>query len=143
MNPEQENQDPYVSKSQLLKLIANYQQKVKRVRKGSTAVLNHDPKFDSKSLWFPRKVVEELFAANNADGLRIYFGVHDTGIVPTPYDDKLMVVLVATRNEDGINRDQLLDVKEGEEKEVKSLAAKDGKPGYGVNHAIICPPNNC
>lgn len=139
---DQEQQDPYVSKAQLQKLIANYQRRVKRLRKGGSAAVDHDPKFDSKSCWLSRETVETLFKINNADGLRIYFGVHDKDIMPTEYDDKLMVVLVATKNVGGVNQDQLFDREE--EPQTKSLASRPGdKPGYGVNHTLICPPHNC
>ncbi|MEO6150025.1 MAG: hypothetical protein ABIP28_07685 [Mucilaginibacter sp.] len=141
MNPEQENKDPYVSKAQLDKLIANYQQKVKRVRKGSNTVQDHDPKIDSKSLWFSRKAIEEFLDLNDADGLRIYLGVHDTAIMPTEYDDKLTVVLVATKNVRGVNQDQLFDPPA--QKTMALTSEPVSRPGGGLNHAIICPPNNC
>ncbi|MCC8410513.1 hypothetical protein LJ707_16340 [Mucilaginibacter sp. UR6-1] len=128
-------QKPDVSREQLETLMKTYQETVKRIRKGddSGVASDYDPDFDSKSIWFPRKAVEALFNDNNADGLRIYFGVHNADVMPTPYDDRLTVVLVATKYEDGRNVDQLKsdgDAKDDEE----------GGPGYGLNHGKVCPP---
>jgi len=142
MNKEQGN--PGVTKAQLEKLMHNYRSKVKKVRKGSTQSHDHDPKIDSKSAWFSREAIEELFNVNNADGVRIYFCVHDTDIMPTPYDDKLTVVLVATKNINGKTEDQLFDRAGTDQTEVKSLmmASKKGLgAGTGLNHASICPPS--
>lgn len=134
-------QKPDVSLEQLETLMKTYQETVKRIRKDddSGVASDYDPDFDSKSVWFPRKAVEQLFADNSADGLRVYFGVHDTDQSPTPYDDRLTVVLVATKFEDGKNRDQLKDNEEdGDNGEVKG-----GGPGYGLNHGEVCPPTGC
>ncbi|MBE9586577.1 hypothetical protein IM792_19165 [Mucilaginibacter sp. JRF] len=134
-------QQPDVTRAQLEKLMKNYQRTVKRIRKGDKEEIcsDYDPKFDSKCVWFPREAVEQLFNDNKADGLRIYFGVHDSEDLPTPDDDRLTVVLVATRYEDGKNKDQLNDDSLLKKKELVG----GGGPGYGLNHAAICPPSNC
>jgi len=137
------NTNPGVSKAVLEKLIANYQSKVKRVRKsGDHTPHDHDPKIDSKSAWFPRAAIEELLNLNDADGLRIYFGVHDTAIMATPYDDKLTVVLVATKNIGGRDQDQLFEKTETESLSMKSRPTTLA-PGTGLNHSLICPPDRC
>jgi hypothetical protein len=137
--------NPGVSKTQLDKLINNYRKKIKRVRKGSLKLHDHDVKVDTKSAWFSRAAVEELFAVNEADGLRIYFGVHDNDVMETPYDDQLTVILVATKTVDGRTVDQIYD--QPEQQQQTLMAAKKGQSGIsggsGLNHAKICPPDNC
>lgn len=132
-------QKPDVSRAQLETLIKTYQETVKRIRKGddSGVASDYDPDFDSKSVWFPRKAVEALFNDNDADGLRIYFGVHNADALPTPYDDRLTVVLVATKLEDGRNVDQLNGNKDSSDEKGGTGA------GYGLNHGDVCPPKNC
>jgi hypothetical protein len=128
-------QKPDISRNQLEILMKTYQETVKRIRKDddSGVASDYDPDFDSKSVWFPRKAVETLFNDNTADGLRIYFGVHDADVIPTPYDDRLTVVLVATKYEDGKNVDQLKG-------DVDSKSNGEGGAGYGLNHGKLCPP---
>ncbi|MCD8741409.1 hypothetical protein LT679_12405 [Mucilaginibacter roseus] len=135
-------QKPDVSREQLENLMKTYQETVKRIRKGddSGVASDYDPDFDSKSVWFPRKAVEALFNDNDADGLRVYFGVHNADQSPTPYDDRLTVVLVATKLEDGRNVDQLKGDGDANEDE-ESDDDKEGGPGYGLNHGNVCPPN--
>lgn len=134
---ERKNNKPDVSKAQLDKLILNYQRTVKKIRGDSDLASDYDPNFDSNSVWFTRKAVEELFNENDADGLRVYFGVHDSKIMDTEYDGQLMVVLVATKYIDGKNVDQLKD----RDQEDENDGPIQGGPGYGLNHGSVCPPN--
>lgn len=141
-----------LKKSTVEALVKNYQQKVKKVRKSTGKVEDYDPKRDSKSIWFSKKVIDQLFKSNGCtdeDGMRIYFGVHDTSIMPTPYDDQLMVVLVATKVVNGVVTDQLSDgtavasatTVKAEDSGTSSGSGTGTDPGTGVDHGSICPPN--
>ena len=143
MTSESKGFGPGVTKGQLDRLVNNYRKKIKKVRKGGTVPQDHNPKNDTNSVWFSRAAVEELFKVNNADGLRIYFGVHDTAIMPTPYDDQLTVVLVATQKVNGANRDQMYLAEEENKTALEAEEEEGLPPGSGLNHAIICPPNEC
>lgn len=141
-------QKPDVSRQQLETLMKTYQETVKRIRKNDNSGIasDYDPDFDSKSVWFPRKAVEALFDDNDADGVRIYFGVHNADVMPTPFDDRLTVVLVATKLVDGRNVDQLKDDEcpdnDGDaDNDQDSDDDGEGGPGYGLNHGTVCPPN--
>ncbi|RVU01425.1 hypothetical protein EOD41_05535 [Mucilaginibacter limnophilus] len=133
---------PGVTKAQLEKLVANYRRSIKKTRKGSLQPIDHDAKRDSNSVWFSRASVEELFKANNADGLRVYFAVHDNETMATEYDDMLTVILVATKNNGrGKDEDQIFDKEDTNEKALTGTDPIGG--GSGLNHGKICPPANC
>ncbi len=126
-----------VTKEQLDQLTANYRNSVKRVRKGTTTVVDYDPAIDTRSIFIPRDALEAFLNEQEAEGIRIYLGVHDTVVMNTPYDDKLMVVLVATKLENGTQTDQIF---EEEECERRGLHHGHGK-GCGMNHLAVCPPS--
>jgi hypothetical protein len=143
-----------VKKSQLKKLVDNYY-KVMKKTDANGKVVDLDRKKDAQSVWFPKSVLDEMFAThgcnagnNNDYGIRIYFGVHQTGIlhhdeIPGHYHNQQTVVLVPTKNINGVkDRDLLRD------KDV--LVGADGKgdgdqsndpSGDGYNHGKICPPD--
>jgi hypothetical protein len=147
-----------VTKKQLEALSANFFARVQILdRDGDYRQINcsykkHKKKNDTKSVYFDKARIDALFAANpGSDGLKIYFGVHDHTIFPMPeevaphYDNKLMVVLVATAG----GKDILHD-----ETEISTMAAKslstasaggDGSGGgLGMDYGKLCPPNsNC
>ncbi|RYY33852.1 MAG: hypothetical protein EOP46_15235 [Sphingobacteriaceae bacterium] len=136
--------NPNVTKAQLERLVGNYRKSIKKTRKGSLQPIDHDHKKDSNSIWFSRAAVEELFKANDADGLRIYLAVHDNDVMATEYDDMLTVVLVATKkNGKGKDEDQLFDNDNTEAKALTSTGTAPIGGGSGLNHGKICPPANC
>jgi hypothetical protein len=133
-----------VTKAQLERLTGNYHKSIKKTRKGSLQPIDHDSKKDSNSIWFSRAAVEELFKVNDADGLRIYFAVHDNEVMPTEYDDMLTVILVATKkNGKGKDEDQLFDNNNTEAKALTTNGTAPIGSGNGLNHGKICPPANC
>lgn len=138
-----------VTKNTIEALSKNYQNKIKILRKSSGKVEDHHPDIDTRSIWFSKKDIDRLFAANGCTeengGLRIYFGVHDAAVMPTPYDDKLTVVLVATKLANGVVTDQLSEAAPaGNLKAADTpLSPDDGTDdsGTGLNHGKICPPD--
>lgn len=128
-------------------LVKNYQQRVKILRK-SGKWEDHDTEKDSKSIWFSKKTIDALFKANGCTdengGLRIYFGMHDTDIMDTPYDNQLMTVLVATKTVNGVLTDQLFDNDASSNATtVKPEDSGNGgapDPGTGVDAGKVCPP---
>lgn len=142
-----------VKKSQLKKLVDNYY-KVMKKTDDNGKVVDLDPKKDAKSVWFTKAAIDKLFAthgctAENNDefGLRIYFAVHQTGIlhhdeIPGHYHNQQTVILVPTKNQDGfIDRDLLKE----DDEVLLGNEGKDGHsqadPGAGLNHGKICPPD--
>jgi hypothetical protein len=145
-----------VTKKQLEALSANFFSRVQILdRDGDYRQMNcsdkqHPKKNDTKSVHFDKARIDALFAANpGSDGLKIYFGVHDHNIFPMPddvahlYDNKLMVVLVATAD----GKDMLHDDTETPSTSAKSLftaaAGGDGSGGgQGMDYGKLCPPRN-
>ncbi|GAA4336736.1 hypothetical protein GCM10023149_45820 [Mucilaginibacter gynuensis] len=148
-----------VTKSVLKRLTNNFRKRVLYLHKNSDSPMAHDLKNDSSSIWFSKADIEKLFDANRVDdngGLRIYFGVHDKDVMQTEFDDKLMVVLVATRFDahSGKQVDQLYDNDKHELVEPIALAPKmmtvaatgskqKLEAGTGLDHGKICPPAQC
>nr|WP_294948031.1 hypothetical protein [uncultured Mucilaginibacter sp.] len=147
-----------VTKKQLEALSANFFARVQILdRDGAHRQIDcsdkkHPKKNDTKSVYFDKARIDALFAANpGSDGLKIYFGVHDHKIFPMPddvaphYDNKLMVVLVATAG----GKDMLKDDTETTTMAAKSLltasAGGDGSgEGLGMDQGKLCPPSaNC
>jgi hypothetical protein len=143
-----------VKKSQLKKLVDNYYKVMKKTDENGNIVALDRTK-DAQSVWFPKSVLDEMFAThgcnekNNDDyGIRIYFGVHQTGIlhhdeIPGHYHNQQTVVLVPTKNMHGVkDRDLLRD----KDVLVGADGKGDGDPsgdmgGDGYNHGKICPPD--
>jgi hypothetical protein len=148
--------DGSVRKSQLKKLVDNYYKLMKKTDENGN-IVDLDPKKDAQSVWFPKTVLDEMFAthgcnAQNNDeyGIRIYFGVHQTGVlhhdeIPSHYHNQQTVVLVPTKNHHGVRDHDLIRDKD-------QLVGADGKgdpndngpdtgPGDGYNHGKLCPPD--
>jgi hypothetical protein len=144
-----------VTKKQLEALSANFFARVQILdRDGAHRQIDcsdkkHPKKNDTKSVYFDKARIDALFAANpGSDGLKIYFGVHDHTIFPMPddvaphYDNKLMVVLVATAG----GKDLLHDDTETTTMAAKSLTVAasgdgSGNGGMGMDNGRLCPPN--
>lgn len=144
-----------VKKAQLKKLVDNYYKVMKKTDENGN-IVDLDRTKDAQSVWFPKSVLDEMFAthgrtAENNDeyGIRIYFGVHQTGIlhhdeIPGHYHNQQTVVLVPTKNMNGVKDHDLIRDKD-------HLVGADGKgdgggdpiggPGDGYNHGKICPPD--
>ena len=149
----QKSTDGTVRKSQLKKMVDNYYKVMKKTDEDGN-IVDLDPKKDAQSVWFPKSVLDKMFAthgcnAENNDefGIRIYFGVHQTGIlhhdeIPGHYHNQQTVVLVPTKAK-GAQRDADLIW------ENDKLVGADGKGdgddegvgGTGYNHGKICPPD--
>lgn len=92
-----------ISKSTMMKMREAYE---KNIRKFSTENLKQ--KFperpwiqDAASAWVSRKELEELLNANNADGLRIYYGCHHENTHKEPVLDYIglhNLIFVATKD---------------------------------------------
>jgi hypothetical protein len=132
--PEYPFEDSVVTKKQLAALSANFFNKLQvmdngRLRPIDCSDPSHPEKNDSRAVIFTKKNIDALFEANpGADGLKIYFGIHDHDIFPIPeenrkrYQNKLMAVLVTlTGSVENLNDDA-------------GVAAK------GMDNAVICPP---
>lgn len=90
-------------------------------------------KRDTKSIYFTKAKIEELFADNSgSDGIRIYLGLHDKSIYPAmrdaKYENKVMVVLMATKAE--------VDMKDFNDKVMIA-----GIKGGGYDNGKLCPPD--
>lgn len=138
-----------VTKEQLKKLVGNYYQKMGKKKKGGT---KHDPldtTKDTRSVWFQKQNLDELFAENGYRndlpddekkkyGLRIYFGVHDKDTIltdiPEGYDNQQMVILYVTKKESLANNVASADV--------NSLDVPGSDVGMGMNHGKLCPPDS-
>jgi hypothetical protein len=146
-----------VKKSQLKKLVDNYYKVMKKTDENGN-VVDLDPKKDAQSVWFPKSVIDNLFAIHGCTdensgeyGLRVYFAVHQTGIlhhdeIPGHYDNQQTVILVPTKNQHGVKDRDLLRERDN------ILVGADGKGdghdsdvdpnGDGVNHGKLCPPDS-
>lgn len=137
-----------VKKSQIQLLVENYYAKM--LKKKGTLSRKLDKDKDAKSVWFPKEKIDELFrdngndASNNKEyGLRIYFGVHEKGIlddgqgndIPSIYFNQQTVVLVTTKNQNGIEDQDLLA-----ETNFVQIA---GYTGSGMDNGKLCPPQIC
>lgn len=137
-----------VKKSQIKLLVANYYDKM--LKKKGTLTRKLDKAKDAKSVWFPKESIDKLFEDNGNDssnnkeyGLRIYFGVHEKGIledgqgndVPSMYFNQQTVVLVTTRNQNNVEDQDLLT-----ETNFVHIA---GYTGNGLDNGKLCPPQIC
>lgn len=144
------SQGDIVTKTDLEKLSKNFFDKVhirdhhdKEIRQINCDDRNDKKKNDSKSVYFDKAKIDALFANNpGSDGLRIYFGVHDSKIFPNSqpesYDGKIMVVLVSTTN----NVDNLDDFPHDAAKSTSGqnlISSGIGK--VGLDDGKICPPD--
>lgn len=95
------NNGEWLTKEQILALSANMYAKM-YIMDDNGIVRPLDPATDTRSIYFDKSAIDDLFAANPyADGLKIYLGVNDPAIYIPPYpsyNNKLMVALVATTN---------------------------------------------
>lgn len=138
-----------VKKDQLDALINNYYVRTKRYKVGRWE--NLDIASDSKSAWFPKEKLDELFEdngcndTNNSDyGLKISFGIHKLGIlndgqgndIPTMYENQQMVILIVTKKNSATQRDedQLTD---------ENYINISGYTGNALDNGKLCPPQNC
>lgn len=96
---------------------------------------------DASSTWISRKDLEALLNANNADGLRIYYGCHYQSTHDDPkldYNGLHNLIFVATKDSTDPDNptpqtsvDQLSDDKGDEPTDFEGSAAADG---------LLCPP---
>jgi hypothetical protein len=142
-----------VKKTQLKKLVDNYYRIMKKVGEDGV-VVNLDRKTDAQSVWFPKSVIDQMFAThgcteknNDEYGLRIYFAVHEWGVlehdeIPGNYHNQQTAILVPTKNING-QRDR--DLLKDDEHLTRGADGKgDGDTdgdGMGVNHGVLCPPD--
>lgn len=144
-----------VKKSQLKKLVNNYYDVIKK-KDENGKIVDLNPATDSKSVWFTKKAIDELFAdhgcnAENNDefGLRIYFAVHKVGVlspdneIPKHYHNQQTVILVPTKAQKGGKKDvDLLKEDEHLKGDGKGEGDPVGGDGQGLNHGLICPPEH-
>lgn len=133
------------SKKTVIKMREEYERTIRK-----TATENLKRKFpdrpwieDATSAWVSRKDLEGLLNANNADGLRIYYGVHNTSTNSNPRNDfngLHSLLFVATKDSaDPQNPttetsvDQLDDAGTGDEEPTDY----EGAAGTDV---LLCPP---
>lgn len=136
-----------ISKTMVMKMRDAYE---KTIRKTSTENLRN--KFperpwieEASSTWVSRKELEELLDANNADGLRLYYGCHYQSTNKEPildYNGLHNLIFVATK--DSVDPqsprvttsvDQLRNISVTGTEEVTDY---DGSAG---DLAQLCPPN--
>lgn len=146
-----------VKKSQLKKLIDNYYDVIKKKDENGN-IVDLDRTKDAKSVWFTKAALDKLFAdhdctaENNDDfGLRIYFGVHKTGVlhpdheIPAHYHNQQTVILVPTKKEFGFIDHDLIRDKDammvGDDGKGDSAGSGSTGGGDGLNHGKICPPD--
>lgn len=119
----------FVTKKHVDNLVENYKQS--RWLDNSRKI----KKTDSLSTWFGVDELESFIStakANNADGIKIYFGVYPSEYPEFPdFADRQTVVLVATRSTNQIGRTMH-----------KSIAINiNGKKDIlAMNFGTICPP---
>jgi len=96
-----------------------------------------DPTKDTKAVYIEKSKLDALFAANpGSDGLRVYFGVHDSKIFKPSqpnYENKLMVSFVATTKEVD-NLDKPVNP------EIVAPTLTEGG-GTGTTGGKVCPPD--
>ena len=134
--------DTLIPRKTIIKMVQNF---IDRTFKGPRRVTRD---LDSHAVYYSKKEIDELFAANgydpsapNADefGLRIYIGLHGLSDLertsmprrPKEYIDQHTVILVTTKNKE----DQL---KTGD-----SVSTYQRDPGTGLEEGQICPPPRC
>lgn len=96
---------------------------------------------DATSIWVSRKDLDALLNANNADGLRIYYGCHHESTDTDPkkdYNGLHNLIFVATKNSGGAENptsetsiDQLSDTTGDEPTDFDGAAGTNG---------ALCPP---
>ena len=103
---------------------------------------------DASSTWVSRKELEELLKANNADGLRIYYGCHYQSTNSEPVldlDGMHNLIFVATkdtidpqnpRTETSV--DQLSTMATASDATEETLTDYEGNAG---EYTPLCPPN--
>lgn len=131
---------------QIKALSNNMYEKVQIMEDGKLRKL--DPTKDTRSIYFEKSKLDALFAAHpGADGLKIFLGVHDSGVF-TPrqpgYHNKLMVMLVTTTNEvENLTKPAkpAPPAAPGAPK-VEKLVAALGNPGAGADNGKMCPPDS-
>jgi len=127
---DENNPDSKLTYEQIMALSKNMYEKMLIMDGGNFRKL--DPAKDTKSAYFHKSDIDALFAAHpGSNGLKIYFGVHDSAIAPVKqpgYHNKLMAALVSTTDEvDNVD-------KHGTQKLMLG----------GGNTSKICPPDtNC
>ncbi len=138
-----------ITKEQLKALVGNYYQKMGKKKKGGT---KHDPldkTKDTRSVWFSKQKLDELFEENGYSntmpdtekkkyGLRIYFGVHDKDSIltdiPVEHDNQQMAILYVTKKEGVATNVSATDV--------NTLETPGSDVGKGMNHGQLCPPDS-
>lgn len=143
------NNGDAVTKADLEKLSKNFFDRVRiidhhdgKLRPISCDDPKDNKKNDTKSVYFDKAKIDALFTENpGSNGLKIYFGIHDSKIFPNEqpenYDGKIMVVLVSTT-------DKVDNLKDNQANNAVGYEGGGGGGGNGVDAGQLCPPNvNC
>lgn len=142
----------YLTLEQVQSLVDNYYDRMKKKKGSLSRQLNKSE--DSKSAWFAKEKLDELFANNGCRpdnnglyGLRIYFGVHkehlivdnqNRELIKDSYFNQQTVILVATRDENGVPDHDCL-----KENNVIEIAALLEGQNDGLDNGKLCPPEQC
>ena len=142
-----------VKRSQLKKLVNNYYEKMKKIDVDGKLV-NLNRATDAQSVWFSKAAIDKLFADHNCNtqnndefGLRVYFAVHETGVlhpdheIKPEYHNQQTVILVPTRKQGNTpDRDLLIDDTRPRTVDGKGDLSDQGGLGVsGLNHGKLCP----
>ena len=133
------------SKKTVTKMRDEYE---RTIRKASTENLKR--KFpdrpwiqDAASAWVSRKDLEALLNANNADGLRIYYGVHHLSTNSNPRNDfngLHSLIFVATKD----SSDPQNPTTETSVDQLEETGTDDAEPtgyeGAAGTDVLLCPP---
>lgn len=132
-----------VTEEQLYQLSDNFFNRTRVLEKGSYRQLdstnlsphNDWKRRDTKTIYFSKARIDAFFAKHpTCDGLKIYLGLHDKEIFPAiaheRYNNKMMVVLVATEGEiEKLNADDVV------------MIAGSKTSGDGMDNGKLCPPH--
>ncbi|MEO7215072.1 hypothetical protein [Mucilaginibacter sp.] len=141
---------PAVS-ADLIKLLSNNLFKKLHITRKDGSIAPLDTSIDTRSIWFSKERVDQLFADNGYKagdtdyGLRIYFGLHDKASILTDIADhehnRLMAVLVATKGSADAPQDLLnhLPTKLRQ----NALLTGGELTGEGLDRGKMCPPDIC
>ncbi|GGH09870.1 hypothetical protein [Mucilaginibacter phyllosphaerae] len=122
-----------LSGNYFLKVHVTSKGRIRRMDASNPAPYQDLEKRDTKTIYFTKEKIEELFKDNpGSDGLKIYLGVHNKDIYPgirdDNYENKVMVVLVATKGE-------------AEMKDVNDKVMIAGVKSGGMDNGKLCPPD--
>jgi hypothetical protein len=139
----------FIPRVTLLKMLQNFVDKTYKKKNGNPHKVDKDN--DSHAVWYSKKEIDLLFAANSNPGdtrelgLRIYFGVHTNSEIesrtmpgrPPGYMDQHTGILICTRGE-GKDIEELLN-----DNDSISVHQRSSVSQTGYEEGQICPPPTC